>query len=109
MFPTIPALHAAYAQGRAPAAVIADTYRRIEAMADPGTFISLVPEDSALASLTALGTFDPNAKPLWGILLSSRTISTLQACRLPQHARHTPTQHPPRLSPSSVCWVPAQS
>jgi len=67
MFPTIAALHSTYAQGCSPATVIADTYRRIEAVADPGIFISLVPEDSVLASLSALGTFDPKAKPLWGV------------------------------------------
>jgi len=67
MFPTIAELHAAYAKGISPSAIIAETYRRIEAAADPGIFITLVRQEAALASLTALGAFDPKAKPLWGV------------------------------------------
>ncbi len=65
--PTIAALHAAYAAGLDPARVIADTYRRIAGAGDPGIFISLAPEDEALAAVRALGPFDPQAKPLWGL------------------------------------------
>ncbi len=66
-FPTIATLHAAYAAGASPAEVIAATYRRIEAVADPGIFITLRPEHDVLADAAALGPFDPDAKPLWGV------------------------------------------
>ncbi len=66
-FPTIAALHAAYAAGLDPAAVIGEVYRRIAAADDPGIFITLLPEESARAGLAALGAFDPAAKPLWGV------------------------------------------
>ncbi len=66
-FPTLAALHAAYADGLSPEAVIAETYRRIAAVSDPGIFLALVPEAEALSAARALGPFDPLAKPLWGL------------------------------------------
>ncbi len=66
-FPTVAALHAAYAAGLAPSAVLADAYRRLAAAADPGIFLALVPEPDAMAAAAALGPFDPAAKPLWGV------------------------------------------
>ena len=67
MFPTIAELHAAYAKDISPAAIVAETYRRIEAAADPGIFITLVPQEAVLASLAAQCPFDPTTKPLWGV------------------------------------------
>jgi allophanate hydrolase len=67
MFPTIAELHAAYAKGIQPASVIAGIYRHIEAAADPGIFITLVSEDTALAAAAALEPFGSTTKPLWGI------------------------------------------
>ncbi|MCJ2007726.1 allophanate hydrolase [Methylobacterium sp. J-092] len=66
-FPTIPALHAAYAAGDDPRTILAEVYRRIAAADDPGIFLSLVPEAEAAAALAALGPFDPVGRPLWGI------------------------------------------
>ncbi|NEW96698.1 allophanate hydrolase [Rhodopseudomonas sp. BR0G17] len=66
-FPTIVTLHAAYAAGASPAEIIATTYRRIEAVADPGIFITLRPEHDVVADAAALGSFDPDTKPLWGV------------------------------------------
>ncbi|NEV78895.1 allophanate hydrolase [Rhodopseudomonas sp. BR0C11] len=66
-FPTIATLHAAYAAGASPAEIIAATYRRIEAVADHGIFITLRPEHDVLADAAALGSFDPDTKPLWGV------------------------------------------
>ena len=60
-FPTIPALHAAYAAGDDPRAILAAVYRRIAAAHDPGIFIGLVPESEASAALAELGPFDPAA------------------------------------------------
>ncbi|WP_181702387.1 allophanate hydrolase [Chthonobacter albigriseus] len=60
-------LHTAYAGGLSAEAVVADVLARIAAAADPGIFLSLVPEPEALAAARALGSFDPIAKPLWGV------------------------------------------
>ncbi len=59
-------LRRAYASGTSPIAVIQMVYARIAAANDPGIFISLVAEATALAQATALGRHDPK-KPLWGI------------------------------------------
>ena len=66
-FPTIPALHAAYAAGLDPRSMLADLYRRIAAVDDPGIFLLVVPESDASAAIADLRQFDPRAKPLWGI------------------------------------------
>jgi allophanate hydrolase len=63
----IEALHAAYAGGLSPAAVIAETYRRIEAANDPGIFLHLRAQQEILAESAALPAFDPATHPLWGI------------------------------------------
>ena len=60
-------LAAAYAAGADPVAVVDAVYRRIEAAADPGIFITLVDEAGAKAAAAALPPFDPVAKPLWGV------------------------------------------
>ena len=60
-------LHAAFARGVAPAAVVAEAYRRIAAVDDPGIFIHLRPEAQCAAEASALPPFNPEAMPLWGI------------------------------------------
>ncbi len=66
-FPTIAALHEAYAAGLAPGEVLTDLYRRLATVSDPGIFITLLPEDAAHAAARTLGDFDPGTKPLWGV------------------------------------------
>lgn len=94
-FPTIATLHAAYAAGASPAEIIAATYRRIEAVADPGIFITLRPEHDVLAAAAALGSFDPVTKPLWGVPFAVKDnidvagLPTTAAC--PGFA-HTPNE-----------------
>jgi allophanate hydrolase len=66
-FPSLSALHAAYADGLSPEAVVAETYRRIAAADDPGIFLARVPEAEMQAAARALGPFDPAQKPLWGV------------------------------------------
>jgi allophanate hydrolase len=58
------ALHAAYAGGLRPAAVVAEAHRRLAAAEDPGIFLDLTPT-AGLAE--ALPPFDPAAHPLWGL------------------------------------------
>ena len=62
----IGSLHAAYAEGLSPVAVIEQIFARIAAIADPGVFIHLADKAALLAAAEALGTYDP-ARPLWGI------------------------------------------
>lgn len=64
---TIASLHQAYAGGLTVEDVIAESFRRIAAIDDPGIFLHL-PEPAAVAAgAGALGAFDPVAKPLWGV------------------------------------------
>ena len=63
----IAALHAAYSDGLSPREVIAESFRRIAAAADPAIFITQRPEDEAIAEAERLPPFDPEAFPLWGV------------------------------------------
>jgi allophanate hydrolase len=63
---SISSLRQAYAAGEKPADVVRDVYRGIAAAGDAGIFISLVPEEAALAAAESLGAFDA-AQPLWGV------------------------------------------
>ena len=60
-------LHAAYAAGLDPVAVIDQTFAAIAAADDPGIFISLADPATARAAAAALPPFDPVRLPLWGI------------------------------------------
>jgi len=66
-FPTIAAVHAAYAAGVNPVEVLNEVYRRIDRADDPGIFLALVPEKTVLSKIALQKTFDAAAKPLWGI------------------------------------------
>lgn len=63
----IASLHAAYRAGLGVGDVIATIYTRIEAADDPGIFIHLAARADLFAQAEALRSFDPVAKPLWGI------------------------------------------
>ncbi|WP_342164360.1 allophanate hydrolase [Methylobacterium sp. SD21] len=100
-FPTIPSLHAAYDGGLDPRAVVAEAYRRLAEIDDPGIFLALVPEAEALAAAEALGAFDPQAKPLWGVPFAVKDnidvagLPTTAAC--PDFA-FTPTETAPAVA-----------
>lgn len=66
-FPTIAALHGAYAAGTDPATVLRELYRRIDAAEDPGIFVTTVAEEVAREAIATLGAFNPESRPLWGI------------------------------------------
>lgn len=63
----IVSLHDAYRRGLSPHKVIAECYRRVEAVGDPGIFLHLIDQQTALEEAATLGEFDPLAKPLWGV------------------------------------------
>jgi len=66
-FPTIAALHAAFATGLSVPALLDHLYRRIAEIDDPGIFITLRGEAEVRAEAMALAPFDPIAFPLWGV------------------------------------------
>jgi allophanate hydrolase len=63
----IKSLHAAYASGVTPTEMIKTVFHRIGEAADPGIFLHLATKPDLLAEAEALGSFDPVAKPLWGV------------------------------------------
>lgn len=63
----IAALHAAYALGTTPSAVLAEAYARIAAAEDPAIFLHLRALEEAQREAASLPPFDPVAMPLWGI------------------------------------------
>ena len=63
----IPSLHAAYRNGLAPEAVVAEVFRRIDDVADPGIFICLEDRDKIAEAVADLGSFDSARMPLWGV------------------------------------------
>ncbi|WP_214472143.1 allophanate hydrolase [Mesorhizobium sp. dw_380] len=63
----IGSLHGAYQAGLGVAEVIEAVHARLVAADDPGIFIHLSDKAALLAAAEALGSFDPVAKPLWGI------------------------------------------
>ncbi len=60
------ALHAAYAAGASPAAIVDEAFARIAAAEDPGIFIHLESAEAVRKAAAALGSYDP-ARPLWGV------------------------------------------
>lgn len=62
-----PALHAAYARGLSPRAVLAEAARRLSLADDSGIFLDLTPPDALDDAIAALPPFDPRAFPLWGL------------------------------------------
>ncbi|MBB6300805.1 allophanate hydrolase [Rhizobium leucaenae] len=63
----ISSLHAFYANGGTVARVIEAVFARFAEVDDPGIFLHLADKRSLIAQAAALGSFDPAAKPLWGI------------------------------------------
>lgn len=60
-------LHAAYADGLEPQALINEAFRRLEAVQDPGIFLHLLDSNAIQSQIAGLGAFDLGTKPLWGI------------------------------------------
>ena len=60
-------LRTAYANGLTPQQVVEQCLARLAEVADPGIFIALRDKEAILADCRALGAFDPQAKPLWGV------------------------------------------
>ncbi len=63
---TLTGLADAYAKGASPADVVAEVYRRIARVDDPGIFLLLREEADVKADAARLGAPDPS-RPLWGV------------------------------------------
>jgi allophanate hydrolase len=63
----ISSLHIFYANGGDVAVIMEAVFARIAEVNDPGIFLHLADKQSLLEQATALGAFNPAAKPLWGI------------------------------------------
>lgn len=64
---SIAALHAAYAGGLTPSAVMAGLAARQRVLDDPGIYLVQPSEAAVAASIAALPPFDPARFPLWGV------------------------------------------
>ncbi|QFY60145.1 allophanate hydrolase [Rhizobium grahamii] len=63
----ITSLHAFYSGGGTVHAIIDRVFARLAEVNDPGIFLHLAEREALLTQADALGPFDANAKPLWGI------------------------------------------
>ncbi|MFP4270327.1 MAG: allophanate hydrolase [Alphaproteobacteria bacterium] len=61
-------LHAAYALGLTPEAVVTAVFERLRAVDDAGIFLHLAAADELRAAAAALPPFDPERFPLWGLV-----------------------------------------
>ena len=66
--------------------VVVETFRRIEALGDPGVFLLIRDQAAVLEDAKALGRKEANASPLWGVPFAIR-ISTPPDCRRRRVAR----------------------
>lgn len=77
-------LRRAYRDGRGtPTAVVREVYRRIAVRGDDGTWISLLPEDQALARAAALERMSGEERarlPLWGLPFGIKDSLDLAGC-----------------------------
>lgn len=64
---TIQSLHAQYANGLQPREVAEAVLQRVEDAGDAGIFLQLESRQSLFSQADALGGFDPEKYPLWGI------------------------------------------
>lgn len=97
----IAALHAAYAGGRTPHAVLAAIEAREVEIGDPGIWLHRADAVSLLSQLAALPPFDPVRFPLWGVPVAVKDnidvagMPTSAAC--PTHA-YMPAQSAPAVA-----------
>lgn len=63
----IASIHAGYATSVKPGDVIDEVFRRMDAVADSGIFLSICERTVIEKNIDALGPLDLNKKPLWGI------------------------------------------
>ncbi|WP_235952224.1 allophanate hydrolase [Falsiroseomonas algicola] len=98
---SIAALHAAYAGGLTPSAVMAGLAARQRVLDDPGIYLAQPSEAEVAASIAALPPFDPARFPLWGVPVAVKDnidvagMPTTAAC--PAHA-YVPAESAPAVA-----------
>lgn len=104
-------LHAAYAAGLSAAQVVAESYERIAAAADPAIFLHLRSREEALAEAAALPPFDPAAYPLWGVPFAVKDnidvagAPTTAACPAFAYEAETDAFVVARLRKAGAIWI----
>ncbi|WP_372892493.1 allophanate hydrolase [Rhodosalinus sp.] len=76
----IASLHAAYAEGVSPNAVIDASLARLAAAEDPGIFLHLRDPGDLAAEAAALPPFDPATFPLWGLPFAVKDNIDVAGC-----------------------------
>jgi allophanate hydrolase len=93
-------LHAAYARGLDPVAVVEGVWEAIHRADDPGIFITLADRQAVRRAARKLGRFDPVAKPLWGIPFAVK--DNIDAAGLPTTAACPAFAYTPKTSATAV-------
>jgi allophanate hydrolase len=96
----IPGLHAAYAGGLDPVAVVDGVWEAIDRADDPGIFITLADRKAVRRAARKLGRFDPVAKPLWGIPFAVK--DNIDAAGLPTTAACPAFAYTPKTSATAL-------
>ena len=68
------------AAGVRPADVVAEVYRRIEAVGDPGIFLHLIRSSDAIAEARGAGPHSDPARPLWGMPFAVKDNIDVAGC-----------------------------
>jgi allophanate hydrolase len=93
-------LRAFYAAGGSPASVVAEVYRRIAALDDPGIFITLVDEITAVAAADALDPTSRDRLSLFGVPFAVK--DNIDVAGLPTTAACPGFAYQPAMTAASV-------
>lgn len=102
---TLDDLRAAYAAGKLPASAMQETFRRLEALNDPGVFIHLRDEREVVAEAAALGPTPDPMRPLWGVPFAVK--DNIDVAHMPTSAACPAFAYTPNVDASVVARLRA--